>query len=160
MYDARTRDRFRILVRGATGAVIVASATAAGALTGLAAHATTSAQSADATKTDAQLRHAPKAARARATVARAPRTIIRWKERPTRTEVHTQTVYHTVPSTGSSLGGGSVSSTSSTPTYTAPSTGGGGGGTQSPPPAPPPPPAPAPAPQPAPAPPPAPSSGS
>ena len=41
MYDARTRDRFRVAVAAVTGLVAVSSATAVGAVAGLAARDTT-----------------------------------------------------------------------------------------------------------------------
>lgn len=164
MYDATTRDRFRATVGVITGAVAVASATVAGIVTGLVADA---AEPESATEPTAQ-QAGPTAKAARPRHRPGPATVVRWKERPQRTLVHTRTVYQVVGS--SPVGGGTVTSTGSTSGGTAPSvtgasgssdsgatgsgfSGGGGGGTQSSPPAPPPPP-------PAPAPPPAPSSGS
>ena len=95
MYDARTRDRFRVAVAGATGLVAVASATAVGALAGLAARDTVP-----------QAAPAPDPSDAVSATATPQRRPVRWRQRPQRTVVTTTVVRR--QSNGSSLGGGTV----------------------------------------------------
>ena len=121
MYDAKTRNRFRVAATALTGLVTVAAATATGVVTGAAARATTAAQDPPAPTTQPER-------------AQRPRVEVRWKERPRRTVVQTRTVY--VPSGPATtvVGGGSVtpvtvgtSTGSSGSTSSGPGPSGGGG---------------------------------
>ena len=142
MYDARTRDRFRLVVTGATGLVAVASATAVGALTGLAARDAVPQASTPPVPGDGVA--------ANATREKPP---VRWKQRPRRTVVSTTVVQRQVSTPP--LGGGTVSAPAPAPAPPPAPLGGAGAA-----PAKNPPPPPAPPPPPPPPPPPAPSSGS
>ena len=122
-YDARRRDRFRGAVAAVTGLAAVASTTAAGAITGLAAR-DTGGDDAAAGGDVGQV--APK---------HRSDVVVHWKQRPRRTVVETRTVYRTTSPGTVSLGGGSVAPATTTGTVNGPSTSSGGGtGQVSPPP--------------------------
>jgi len=122
MYDARRRERFRGLLSVLTGVVTVASATAAGAVTGLVA------REAQAGSPNTGTAGAPAG---QATAPTETRTVVTWKQRPRKTIVRTRVVYRQTTPSSAGLGGGSVTSVSSGGDSGSPSGTGPAGGSSS-----------------------------
>jgi hypothetical protein len=119
MYDARKRNRFRRAATAMTGVAAVLSATATGVVTGVVARA------AEVDDGQPDTTAAPQGEQGE---PRRVEGVVKWKERPRRTVVHTRTVYVGSGSGSTSVGGGSVAPVSSSGSTWSGSTGSGSSG--------------------------------